>query len=251
MATCSSSTADIFAESARAGDHDLASFSTKVRFVGASAARKSAIGARVCLMALPLLVMKIPYRLESHRPSIPLPFDEGAPALKDVGANVAATSYRRSIRRRLWETKRGRRTVRKDKCRVIEGKPSWPAPARACTVPPPGPSWPRQQLAQPWHLQTPKAITSPSLALHKTKESQVRINRKIYTREKRLVPLENSLRISKPAAAKKKSLAKYFSIGNQYIGSLSLDLLCFRSGPFWASTTRAMNLGIGLGRSSS
>ncbi|KAJ8429285.1 LOW QUALITY PROTEIN: hypothetical protein Cgig2_016323 [Carnegiea gigantea] len=42
------------------------------------------------------------------------------------------------------------------------------------------------------------------------------------------VPLEKSLRISKPMAAKTKSLAKYFSLRSQFIGSFSLDLLCFR-----------------------
>ncbi|KAJ8434139.1 hypothetical protein Cgig2_000859 [Carnegiea gigantea] len=115
---------------------------------------------------------------------------------------------------------------------------------RACAVLPPRPSQPQQQLAQLWHPQTPGVTTSPSLALHKTKESQVRTNRKIYIQEKCFVPIEKSLRISKPAATKKKSLAKYFSLGSQFIGSLSLDLLCFRSHPFWPSTTRAMNLGI-------
>jgi len=48
MPTCSSSTADMFVDSASASDHDLANFSIKVRFVGASDARKSIAGAQVC-----------------------------------------------------------------------------------------------------------------------------------------------------------------------------------------------------------
>ncbi|KAJ8428567.1 LOW QUALITY PROTEIN: hypothetical protein Cgig2_000431 [Carnegiea gigantea] len=246
MATYSSSTADISAKSAGASDHNLDSFSTKAPLAGASAARKLRLGLRCALRALPLPVMKIPRRLET-----------ATPALRGVGADATAASRPPSIRGRLREAKWGRfkgstigfllhgardgayrkgyRTVRKDKRR--RGKPSWPAPPRACAIPPPGPSRPLQLLARPWHPHAPKAIISPSLALHKTKESQVKINKKTYIRGKRSVPLEKSLRINMPVAAKKKSLARYFSLGSQFMGSLSLDFVCFRLGPFWASTT--------------
>jgi len=125
------------------------------------------------------------------------------------------------------------------------------ASLRTYAAPPRTLARPRQQPALPWHPQIQGAIASPTVALHKTKESQVRAKRKTYPQEGRQVPLEKFLKISRPAAAMKKSLAKYFSLSSQFIGSLSLDLLHFRSSPFWASITRAIKEGIGLGCSSS
>ncbi|KAJ8427688.1 hypothetical protein Cgig2_000409 [Carnegiea gigantea] len=113
--------------------------------------------------------------------------------------------------------------------------------ACAYTILPLGFACPQQQFARPWRPWIQGATASPLLALHKTKESQVRAKRKAYVQEGRQVPLENFLRISRSAAAKK-------NLGGQFIGSLSLDLLCFRLGPFWPSTTRVMKEGIGLGR---
>ncbi|KAJ8434638.1 LOW QUALITY PROTEIN: hypothetical protein Cgig2_032916 [Carnegiea gigantea] len=46
------------------------------------------------------------------------------------------------------------------------------------------------------------------------------------------VPLEKFLRIKRPAAARKKSLAKNFSLRSQFNSSRSLDLLLLFSGPF-------------------
>ncbi|KAJ8437861.1 LOW QUALITY PROTEIN: hypothetical protein Cgig2_002995 [Carnegiea gigantea] len=61
-------------------------------------------------------------------------------------------------------------------------------------------------------------VSRPSLDLHKT-------NRKS-------VPLAKFLRIRRPAAARKKLLAKNFSLGSQFNGSRSLDLFFLFSGPF-------------------
>ncbi|KAJ8420252.1 LOW QUALITY PROTEIN: hypothetical protein Cgig2_014906 [Carnegiea gigantea] len=84
-----------------------------------------------------------------------------------------------------------------------------------------------------------------------TRQMRAKTIRKAYPQEGRQVPLEKLLRISRLASAKKKSLAKYFSLDNQFIGSLSIDLLRFRSGHFRASTTRDMKEGLSLGRPSS
>ncbi|KAJ8426512.1 hypothetical protein Cgig2_023271 [Carnegiea gigantea] len=162
MATCSSLAAGIFAESAGASDHDLASFSTKARLAGGddpSSPQDPSVSGD-------------PY-LSSEA--------EHLPDLRDVGVDAKAAScpswicmgkiqgrhnrllVTRSQGQGLWE--------RIDRRRVIECKPSWPAPLRACTVPPAGPFRPQQRLARPWYAQTPKATTSPLVALYKTKKS--------------------------------------------------------------------------------
>ncbi|KAJ8434870.1 hypothetical protein Cgig2_004636 [Carnegiea gigantea] len=98
MATCSSSTTDTSSESAGASNHDLAGFSTKARLVGASATRKSEARARVCTEGSPT----------AKGPSSVLPLDKRTPALRVVGADVAATSHPSSVRGRLRGTKWGR-----------------------------------------------------------------------------------------------------------------------------------------------
>ncbi|KAJ8419918.1 hypothetical protein Cgig2_028487 [Carnegiea gigantea] len=57
--------------------------------------------------------------------------------------------------------------------------------------------------------------------------------------------------IGRLALAKKKSFSKYFNLGSQFEGFLSLYLLRFFSGPRSDSITWAINLGRGLQRSSS
>ncbi|KAJ8435396.1 LOW QUALITY PROTEIN: hypothetical protein Cgig2_009647 [Carnegiea gigantea] len=76
----------------------------------------------------------------------------------------------------------------------------------------------RPPLVREWHPQFQKPSAGPSLDLHET-------NRKS-------VPLVKFLRIRRPAAARKKSFSKNFSLGSQFNGSRSLDLLLLFSGPF-------------------
>ncbi|KAJ8430134.1 LOW QUALITY PROTEIN: hypothetical protein Cgig2_011078 [Carnegiea gigantea] len=66
-----------------------------------------------------------------------------------------------------------------------------------------------------------------------------------------LSTLRKILKNKEPVVAKKKWFSKNFNFGSQFNSSLSLDLLFFLSSPCVDSITWAINLGIGLGRSSS
>ncbi|KAJ8437849.1 hypothetical protein Cgig2_000403 [Carnegiea gigantea] len=62
--------------------------------------------------------------------------------------------------------------------------------------------------------------------------SQVSTKHKIDQYRNGYVPLETFLRIRRPAAARKKSFIKNFSLGSQFNSSRSLNLLLLFSGPF-------------------
>ncbi|KAJ8433283.1 LOW QUALITY PROTEIN: hypothetical protein Cgig2_014192 [Carnegiea gigantea] len=89
IASCSSSTTDGSAWSAGANDHDLANYSTGACLAEVSAEKKSLAEAWA-------------------GPSVPLPFDEGAVALKGMGADAAAASRPSSVCGRLRELTWGR-----------------------------------------------------------------------------------------------------------------------------------------------
>ncbi|KAJ8422376.1 hypothetical protein Cgig2_006446 [Carnegiea gigantea] len=90
-------------------DHDLASFSTKADLAGASFAKKFVSGSPVCTEGFPATEALRPPDLKLWAsPSVPLPFDERAPALKGVGADAATASRPPSIRSRLREAKWGK-----------------------------------------------------------------------------------------------------------------------------------------------
>ncbi|KAJ8425107.1 hypothetical protein Cgig2_013837 [Carnegiea gigantea] len=258
-----------------ANDHDLANFSTKVRLAEASAARKSACGARVCTEGSPAACNEDPCSpwdppvaddprplLEAGRPadrgyrstsSTALHLDREALTLRGGRSSIllilrlrffAGTklgevqeSHHRFLTTRA--TKKNNRGISiraflaciSTRLRRSSSQTRSASVATCSTV------------ASPYS----RGDSLPVLALHKAKESQVRAKRRTYGQEGRQVPLENFLRISRPTTTKKKSLAKYFNLGSQFIGSLSLDVLRFHSSPFWASTTQAIKEGIGLG----
>ncbi|KAJ8422882.1 hypothetical protein Cgig2_027365 [Carnegiea gigantea] len=96
--------------------------------------------------------------------------------------------------------------------------PFWPAEQQEVASVPPAYARQRPPLVQEWYPQSQRPLARPSLNLHET-------NRKS-------VPLVKFLRIRRPAVARKKSFAKCFSLGSQFNGSRSLDLLLLFSCPF-------------------
>ncbi|KAJ8434069.1 LOW QUALITY PROTEIN: hypothetical protein Cgig2_007584 [Carnegiea gigantea] len=107
------------------------------------------------------------------------------------------------IREGAYKRKFTQEKLREERRVRLYTVPSWPAGQQEDAAPPPAYAWHQSSLVQEWHPQSRKPSVAPSLDLHKA-------NRKIR----------------RPAAARKKSLAKNFSLGSQFNGFRSLE------GPF-------------------